>query len=116
MVDRGERIPLAERKRRAKVHISDLKKDIKMKAKGKVNRAVQLLIILLILGVFAQNSGMISKMNKLLGQSETTVHEIYDDTAVIKAYKTGDTSGLDEKDLGNFYLVAEYVGATKMRK
>ena len=24
--------------------------------------------------------------------------------------------GLDEKDLGNFYLVAEYVGATKMRK
>lgn len=99
MVDRGERIPLAERKRRTKVHISDLKKDIKMKAKGKGNRAVQLLIILLILGVFAQNSGMISKMNKLLGQSETTVHEIYDDTAVIKAYKTGDTSGLDEKDL-----------------
>ena len=69
MVDRGERIPLAERKRRAKVHISDLKKDIKMKAKGKGNRAVQFLIILLILGVFAQNSGMISKMNKLLGQS-----------------------------------------------
>ena len=40
MVDRGERIPLAERKRRAKVHINDLKKDIKMKAKGKGNRAV----------------------------------------------------------------------------
>ena len=99
MVDRGERIPLAERKRLAKVHISDFKKDIKKKARGKGNRAVQLLIILLILGVFAQNSGMISKMNKLLGQSETTVHEIYDDTAVIKAYKTGDTSGLDEKDL-----------------
>ena len=42
---------------------------------------------------------MIQKMNKLLGVSETRVLEIYEDTAVIEAYKTGNTDKLNAKDL-----------------
>ena len=99
MVDKGEKISFGERKKLVKIHIKDFKTNLRSKARGKGKFAVQLLIVLLIMGVFAQNSGMISKMNKLLGESETAVHEIYDDSAVIKAYKSGDTSKLDEKDL-----------------
>lgn len=102
MVDRGERIPAKERKEIRKAHRQDFKKAVKALGRGMAARKgtiAQILMIALVAGVLVQNSGMITKMNKLLGESQTAVHEIYDDTAVIKAYKSGDTSGLNEKDL-----------------
>ena len=38
-------------------------------------------------------------MDEMMGEFGDEIHEIYDDTAVIEAYKTGDTSGLSEEDL-----------------
>ena len=99
MIDKGEKISFAERKRMAKAHFADFRRETKARCKGKGGLALQLLIIVLIVGVLAQSSGMIQKMNKLLGESETRVHEIYDDTAVIEAYKTGNTDKLNAKDL-----------------
>lgn len=98
MIDKGEKITFAERKRMAKMHFSDFKGEIKRACKGKSGLALQLLLIVLMIGVFAQSSGMIDKMNKLLGESETTVHEIYDDSAVIEAYRSGNTDKLNAKD------------------
>ena len=98
MIDQGEKIAFAERKRLAKEHFADFRREMKRKCKGKGGLALQLLILVLIVGMFAQSSGMIDKMNKLLGESETTVHEIYDDSAVIEAYKTGNTDKLNAKD------------------
>lgn len=99
MVDKGEKIPFSVRKQTAKMHFEDFKKESKAKLRGRGNTIMQLLILLLIAGVFLQSSGMIGKMNKLLGESEGSVHEIYDDSEVIKAYKTGNTEKLDEKEL-----------------
>ena len=98
MIDKGEKIAFAERKRLAKEHFADFRRETKRKCKGKGGLALQILILVLIVGMFAQSSGMIDKMNKLLGESETTVHEIYDDSAVIEAYKTGNPDKLNAKD------------------
>ncbi|MBR6472523.1 MAG: hypothetical protein IKS99_02185 [Firmicutes bacterium] len=57
-----------------------------------------LIIVLLFVGIFMQNSDMIKKMNKILNNSEANVHEIYDDTKVIEAYKNDSKEGLDEED------------------
>ena len=99
MIDKGEKISFAERKRMVRAHLADWKRETRAKCKGKGGLALQILILVLIVGMFAQSSGMIQKMNKLLGESETRVHEIYDDTAVIEAYKTGNTDKLNAKDL-----------------
>ncbi len=98
MVDRGEKIPFAERKRLARVHIEDFKQETRRKLHGKSNSVIQLLILVLIAVIFIQSSGMIDRMNKLLNESSDNIHEIYDDGAVIKAYRTGNTDKLDEKD------------------
>ena len=69
MIDKGEKISFAERKRMAKAHFADFRRETKARCKGKGGLALQLLIIVLIVGVLAQSSGMIQKMNKLLGES-----------------------------------------------
>lgn len=99
MIDKGEKIPAKEKKEIRRRNFSDFKKGLRKGLHNKKSLIPQILIIVLVAGVFIQSGSMISKMNKLLGESETTVHEIYDDSAVIKAYKTGDTSKLNEKDL-----------------
>lgn len=109
MIDKGEKIAFAERKRLAKEHFADFRRETKKKCKGKGGLALQLLILVLIVGMFAQSSGMIDKMNKLLGESETTVHEIYDDSAVIEAYKTGNPDKLNAKDRFVYDKMAEVI-------
>ena len=95
MIDKGEKISFAARKRMARAHFADWRRETRAKCKGKGGWAMQILILVLIVGMFAQSSGMIQKMNKLLGESQTQAHEIYDDSAVIEAYKTGNTDKLD---------------------
>ena len=56
------------------------------------------IMILMVIGVFVQNGSMIDKMDKILNDSATEVHELYDDTNVINAYKSGDPAGLDDKE------------------
>ena len=99
MIDKGEKIPAKEKKEIRRRNFSDFKKGFRKGLHNKKSLIPQILIIVLVAGVFIQSGSMISKMNKLLGESETTVHEIYDDSAVIKAYKTGETSKLNEKYL-----------------
>ena len=110
MIDKGEKIAFAERKRLAKEHFADFRREMKRKCKGKGGLALQILILVLIVGMFAQSSGMIDKMNKLLGESETTVHEIYDDSAVIEAYKTGNPDKLNAKDRFVYDKMVEVIG------
>ena len=55
-------------------------------------------VVVLIIGLFFQNSSMMGKMNRILNDSQTAVHDIYDDTKVIKAYKSGSREGLDEEE------------------
>ncbi|MBO5994782.1 MAG: hypothetical protein J6Q41_04655 [Firmicutes bacterium] len=57
-----------------------------------------IVIVALFVGVFVQNGNMIEKMNKILSTSETSSHEIYDDTKVIEAYKKDSKEGLDEEE------------------
>lgn len=109
MVDKGEKIPFRVRKQTAKMHFEDFKTETKRKLKGRGNTVIQILILVLILAVLLQSSGMISKMNKLLGESEGSVHEIYDDSEVIKAYKTGNTEKLDEKELFVYDTMKEVI-------
>ena len=70
MVDRGERIPAKERKEIRKAHRQDFKKAVKALGRGMAARKgtiAQILMIALVAGVLVQNSGMSTKMNKLLG-------------------------------------------------
>lgn len=99
MVDKGERIPFRVRKQTAKMHFEDFKKELKRKLHGRSNTVLLVLVLVMITAVLLQSSGMIGKMNKLLGESSGSVHEIYDDSAVIKAYKSGNTEKLNEKEL-----------------
>lgn len=109
MVDRGEKIPFNERKKTAKLHFEDFKKDTKKKFSGKGSSIMQLLILVMIVVIFAQSSGMINKMDKLLNESSETAHEIYDDSAIIKAYKTGNTDKLDAKELFVYETMSEVI-------
>ena len=110
MIDKGEKISFAERKRMVRAHLADWKRETRAKCKGKGGLALQILILVLIVGMFAQSSGMIQKMNKLLGESQTQAHEIYDDSAVIEAYKTGNTDKLNAKDLFVYDKLVEVIG------
>ena len=110
MIDKGEKISFAERKRMVRAHLADWERETRAKCKGKGGLALQILILVLIIGMFAQSSGMIQKMNKLLGESQTQAHEIYDDSAVIEAYKTGNTDKLNAKDLFVYDKLVEVIG------
>lgn len=72
------------------------------KKNGFWNKSKGILGFIVILGLFGglfwQNSGMIEKMNKILSDNEGTVHEVYDDTKVIEAYKKDSKDGLDEEE------------------
>ena len=48
--------------------------------------------------IFVQNSKMIDSMNKILNQAEGNIHEIYDDSKVIAAYRQGSGDGLNAED------------------
>lgn len=98
MIDKGEKIPFKERLEINKRHVREFFYDLKGRLKGKGVLAACLCVVLLVGAIFVQNSRMIDSMNKILNQAEGSFHEIYDDSKVIAAYKSGDSSHLDEKD------------------
>lgn len=59
---------------------------------------VQILLLVGMVGLFFQNSKLADSLAQYIG-SNTQVHEIWDDTAVVEAYKSGKTDGLSEQDL-----------------
>ena len=71
---------------------------LRTKCRGKGAGALQIVIIVCLVACMVQNHAVSEKLNKYLGTAEGEVHEIYDDTKVVEAYKSGDASGLDEKD------------------
>lgn len=99
MIDKGEKIPFKERLEINKRHVREFFYDLKGRLKGKSVLIACLAGVVLIGAMYLQNSRMIDNMNKILNQAEGSVHEIYDDSKVIAAYKNGDSSRLDEKDL-----------------
>ncbi|MBQ2450644.1 MAG: hypothetical protein II273_03600, partial [Lachnospiraceae bacterium] len=48
-------------------------------------------------------------MDEMMGEFGDEIHEIYDDTAVIEAYKTGDTSELSEEDLFTLEFASDVI-------
>ena len=56
------------------------------------------IIVALMVGLFLQTNSVGSKLDKYLNNSEVAVHDIYDDTKVIEAYKKGTTEGLDYQE------------------
>lgn len=69
---------------------------LRQRCKGKGLQIGMLVVILAIAGLAVQNGFMLQQMEKVLGQAEVAVHEIYDNTDIIAAYKTEDTKD-DEK-------------------
>ena len=110
MVDKGEKISLKERKMMWKVHSQDRRKAVKKFFKGKSLQVMILILIVFMVGMFFQNNGMITKMNKYLGEAGATVHEIYDDTKVIKAYKAGSDEGLEAEEAFLYNKLNEVIG------
>ena len=98
MIDKGEKIPFKERIEIKKRHIREFFAELKSKLKGKSVLIACLAVVILIGVIFVQNSKMIGSMNKILNQAGETVHEIYDDSKVISAYRGGDKSRLDAED------------------
>lgn len=110
MVDKGEKIPFGERIEISKRHTSEFFGDLKCRLKGKSTIIACLAVVLMIGVIFVQNSRMIDNMNKILNQAEGGVHEIYDDSKVISAYKTGDAGGLDSEDAFVLDKMKEVIG------
>ena len=98
MIDKGEKIPFKERIEIRKRHTREFFADAKNRLKGKSVLIACLAAVVLIGAIFVQNSRMIDSMNKILNQAEGSIHEIYDDSKVIAAYKKGDGSGLNAED------------------
>lgn len=71
---------------------------VKSKCRGKGSAFLQVVIIVCLVACMVQNGTVSDKLNKYLGDVEGEIHEIYDDTKVVEAYKSGDGSGLDEMD------------------
>ena len=55
MIDKGEKKSFAERKRMVRAHLADWKRETRAKFKGKGSLALQILILVLIVGMFAQS-------------------------------------------------------------
>ena len=98
MIDKGEKIPFKERIEIKKRHIREFFSELRSILKGKSVLIVCLAGVILIGILFLQNGRMISSMDKILNQAEGSVHEIYDDSKVISAYRNGDGSRLDAED------------------
>ncbi len=77
-----------------------MKGETEMK-KTTVNKIILPAAILLLLAamtaLFFQNRAMIEKMDKVLGEADSEIHEIYDTSKISEAYKTKDTD--DDKAL-----------------
>lgn len=98
MIDKGEKIHFKERIEIKKIHTVEFFSNIKSKLKGKSVLIVCMALLVIMGALFVQNSHMIDSMNKVLNQAEGTVHDIYDDSKVISAYKNGDGSRLNTED------------------
>lgn len=57
-----------------------------------------------------QNNKMIDHMEKLLSNNDRSVHEIFDDTKVIAAYKSGTKDGLTDEEAWLFDKLKEVIG------
>ena len=69
--------------------------------KGKSVIFCTTVLILAMAVMFFQNAEMIEQMKKVMGQTDTEIHELYDDSAVVKAYKSGaanDAENLNAED------------------
>ena len=110
MVDKGEKISLKERKMMWKIHREDRKKAVKKFFKGKSLQVMICVLVVLMAVMFCQNSGMISQMNKYLHEASGQVHDIYDDTKVIKAYKAQNTEGLSSEETFLYEKLNEIIG------
>lgn len=58
---------------------------------------MQGILLVAVAGVFLQNNAL-ADMMKAYVASNGEIHEIYDDTKVVEAYKSGNEEGLDEQD------------------
>ncbi len=68
------------------------------------------IVIILLFGImFFQNGEMIKDMKKILNDSDNEIHEIYDDTKVIEAYKNDSKEGLDEEEAFLFDTLKETI-------
>ena len=57
-----------------------------------------IIIVALMVALFYKTSSVGEKLDKYLDSSEIQIHDIYDDTKVIEAYKAGTTEGLDDEE------------------
>lgn len=64
---------------------------------NKIYAGGMVVLIIAVAALLIQNSMMIKQMDKVLGESEGKIHELYDDTAVINAFKSESTE--DDKNL-----------------
>ena len=98
MIDKGEKIPFKERIEIRKRHTCEFFAEAKNRLKGKSILIACIAAGVLIGVIFVQNSKMIDSMNKILNQAEGKIHEIYDDSKVIAAYRQGSGDGLNAED------------------
>ena len=110
MVDKGEKISLKERRMMWKIHREDRKKAVKQFFKGKSLQVFMCVLVVFMIGMFMQNNGMINKINKYLGEADLPVHELYDDTKVIKAYKAQNPEGLSAEDTFLYEKLNQVIG------
>ncbi len=64
---------------------------------NKIYAGGMVVLIIAVAALLIQNSMMIKQMDKVLGESEGKIHELYDNTAVINAFKSESTE--DDKNL-----------------
>lgn len=91
----------------------DDKKGIKTIFDFMKKRGTSLLLVMalcLLSVMFFQNREMILKMDKYLSTSEEVIHEIYDDTIVLEAYKSGTKEGLGTEESFVFDKIVEVLG------
>ncbi len=65
---------------------------------GIVMTVLQVAVIAILVFSVVQQNQTGTMLQRLLGEAEGVVHDIYDDTAVVEAYHSGDASKLNEKD------------------
>lgn len=68
-----------------------------------------IIIVGLMVGLFVQTGNVGGKLDKYLNDNEISVHEIYDDSKVIEAYKAGSAEGLDEQEKFLFDTLNEVI-------
>ncbi|MCI8608382.1 MAG: hypothetical protein HFE73_01925 [Firmicutes bacterium] len=73
-------------------------KAVRQKCKGKGSMVFNAVVLICLVVTMVQNNMVSEKLNKYLNNADGEIHEIYDDTKVLEAYRSGDDSKLDEKD------------------